>query len=406
MVIVERWMPRRVLRAMAAEAVVCTLLAFAFACSVYDPELILPQTSSPTTGIPRAGSGTNGGGGASGSSGGGSGSGSDAGDEDADAAADSGAPTNPFPVDSTACGDGRVTGSERCDVSIKPGSPGACPSECPKLGNCAPRLLNNGGGCQAECVLLELVCQSGDDCCPGKCNSDNDPDCSSSCGDGIVQEGSGETCEPESETPCKTSDADCDDQIPCTVDKLLGSASNCNTVCSNIQISEPTGGDSCCPDGANSTVDSDCPPKCGNGVPEPGEDCDGGMGCDASCKLMLLPAQTSCVEKFGNDACGACACKNCTDTYLACRDGMDAAANKQCNDVLVCAEMSDCFGIQCYCGALCGVTPGPCQAEIEIAAGTTDWLMISQRQDDPTFPVGRALRADTCRRERCSDVCR
>jgi len=395
MVRVDRGTASWALHAKTAKAAVCLGFGLLAACSVYDPELILPQTSSPTTGAPRAGGGASG-----------RGSGSDAGAEDADAAADSSGPTNPIPVDSTVCGDGRVTGSERCDVSIKQGSAGACPTECPKLGNCAPRLLNNGGGCQAECVLLELVCEAGDDCCPGKCNSDNDPDCSSSCGDGIVQESNGETCEPETETPCKTSDAECDDMNACTVDKLMGSASNCNSACANTPISVPAGGDGCCAEDANANVDSDCPARCGNGVREPGEDCDGGMGCDASCKVMLLPEQASCLEEFGTDPCAACACRKCTDTYLACRDGTDATANKQCNDVLVCAEMNDCFGIQCYCGALCGVTNGPCRTQIEIAAGTTDWVMITQRQSDPAFPVGRALLADTCRRDQCADVCR
>jgi hypothetical protein len=299
-----------------------------------------------------------------------------------------------------------VTGAERCDVSIQVGSPGACPTACPDLGNCAPRLLNNGGGCQAECVLLELVCQPGDDCCPGKCNSDNDPDCSSSCGDGIVQESSGETCEPETTTPCKASDADCDDQNPCTVDKLTGGPTNCNSACSNTEITDPVAGDSCCPDGANANIDGDCPAQCGNSVREPGEECDGGMGCDASCMLTLQPEQRSCLEKFGDDACGQCSCENCTDTFLACVDGLDATASTQCSDVLSCAEVNNCYGAQCYCGAFCGLPNGPCRTQIEIAARTTDPVTINQRELDPAYPVGRASLTEMCRRQQCSDVCR
>src|SRR5207244_13429815 len=126
-------------------------------------------------------------------------------------------------------------GDEKCDIGIPEGTPGACPKECPELAKCNPRKLNNSG-CQAECVVLQLVCMSGDDCCPGNCTDKNDSDCSSSCGDGVVQSDKGETCEPESKTPCKTSDADCDDGDPCTTDKLIGSAKNCNALCMPAKI--------------------------------------------------------------------------------------------------------------------------------------------------------------------------
>ncbi|HKU44471.1 MAG TPA: hypothetical protein VJR89_40200 [Polyangiales bacterium] len=316
---------------------------------------------------------------------------------------------NPISVDTTHCGDGRVSGEERCDIAINPGMPGACPTSCPELTMCAPRALNNSG-CQAECVLLQLVCKSGDGCCPGNCTDKNDSDCSSKCGDKMVQADDGETCEPGTDTPCKSSDAECDDKDPCTVDKLIGSADNCNALCTNVRITEAKAGDGCCPSGATANVDSDCKAVCGNKMREPGEDCDGTTGCNAQCKLTLQPEQVACLEKFGNkgDDCAKCSCMNCASTYLACIDGMDATANTQCSAVLTCARREDCFSTACYCGDsfLCTAPNGECRVEIETAAASMDPAVITMRAGDTSTVIGKSLAADTCRMNQCSRECR
>jgi len=81
--------------------------------------------------------------------------------------------------------------------------------------------------------------------------------------------------------------AGCDDGNPCTQDVPLGSA--CQASCSFTAVTAPVNGDGCCPPGASSATDSDCAPACGNGVLDPGEQCDTGIptgqwgGCPTTC---------------------------------------------------------------------------------------------------------------------------
>jgi MYXO-CTERM domain-containing protein len=110
----------------------------------------------------------------------------------------------------------------------------------------------------------------------------------SCCGDGKLDPG--EVCDiaiaPGSPGACATA-ADCDDKNPCTDDSLV--AKGCSTTCYHSVITTPQNGDGCCPPGANSATDSDCPASCGNGVVDPGEKCDTGIpsgvagGCPTTC---------------------------------------------------------------------------------------------------------------------------
>ena len=151
--------------------VACLVVAAAIAgCSPYEPELIQIRRQAASAGTAATVQ--------------------DAGRPPASPAPD------PGDVTTTGCGDGEVSLSEKCDVAIEAGRAGACPSECPPLVDCVARMLN-GSNCQAECVVLAQLCRSGDGCCPSRCDSGSDGDCSERCGDGIVQEDEGETCEPE-----------------------------------------------------------------------------------------------------------------------------------------------------------------------------------------------------------------
>jgi hypothetical protein len=304
----------------------------------------------------------------------------------------------------TRCGDGQLTGIEKCDMGIAAGKPGACPTSCPPLAKCTPRVLN-GTACQATCELRELICESGDNCCPGKCTTDNDSDCSPSCGDGIVQETAGETCEAKSDTPCKKSDAECDDGNACTSDKLTGSASNCNAVCTNTLLPAATEADGCCPEGANATTDGDCEPKCGNGVLERSEDCDGGSSCTADCKRTGSMDQARCLAAAKTD-CEKCSCTSCTATEMACRMGDNADANTKCSAVLTCSQMNNCVDEMCYCASPLCVVAGACQNQILTAAGTTDVTMLQTLKMDLNNPLGKARSADVCRTTMCASACR
>lgn len=302
------------------------------------------------------------------------------------------------------CGDGEVTGIEKCDIAIPQGEPGACPETCPSLAKCVPR-IRNGTGCQTECVLRGLTCESGDGCCPGNCTTDNDLDCSARCGDGIVQQSSGETCEPGSAAPCKSDAAECDDGDACTIDRLTGSETNCNSACTFERIQRPDPGDGCCPSGANANTDPDCSPKCGNAVIEQGEDCDGGQECDPYCKYVNAKERMQCLDSAQDD-CERCACMQCTATELACRMGPDRLDNELCGNILRCSQRERCLGNSCYCGDSLGCTlpNGPCRNEVEAAAGIL--LQVAQQVGDPNTPLGRSYAADQCRVMKCESACR
>src|SRR5687768_4804094 len=158
----------------------CAAVAFMLtACSVYEPQLLGRQLDEAAAG------------------GAGGGPARDAG-PDPDASDDSGDVT-------VRCGDGEVSLDEKCDIAIEPGQPGACPTACPPLVDCVARELSHSN-CQTECLVLAQRCIAGDGCCPSSCSNENDPDCSQQCGDGIVQQDEGETCEPDTDagTGCET----------------------------------------------------------------------------------------------------------------------------------------------------------------------------------------------------------
>ena len=305
----------------------------------------------------------------------------------------------------TRCGDGIISGVEKCDTAIEDGEEGTCPSECPPLAACAKRVLN-GTACQAECLLVEPSCVDDDGCCPGSCNATSDDDCSSACGDGRIDSELGETCEPAVK-PCEETDKDCDDTDPCTTDRLLGSARNCNSLCSHTPITERVASDKCCPSGADNTVDSDCAAVCGNGVRENGEDCDGDNGCTPDCKSAAGAAQTSCIERYGSDECMRCGCMQCTELVLSCWDSGDATRNEQCSAIVECGKQKQCTDADCFCQSTEGlcVPTGPCSAEIAAAAGTNDPLIVSAIGDDPNSTLGRAKNTTACRVQKCPKVC-
>jgi hypothetical protein len=330
------------------------------------------------------------------------------------------APPAPDPGDVTtaSCGDGEVSLSEKCDVAIELGRPGACPTECPPLVDCVARMLN-GSNCQAECVVLEQLCRSGDGCCPSRCDSGSDGDCSERCGDGIVQHDEGETCEPEQDAdadgggagPLCVGEADCNDGDPCTADVFTGSAANCNAACSFAEITMAAAGDGCCPQGANANLDGDCSAACGNGVREPGEECDGSLGCDGTCKLTLTSQQIAClelVEETGNE-CDRCSCMQCAPQQLACRQSGDALRDMHCTAIIECANDNDCVGTWCYCDPLdflCNDLPGPCVAEIDAAAAANPGGgTIPAQRADPETAIGRAALHGECNATNCADVC-
>jgi hypothetical protein len=326
---------------------------------------------------------------------------------------------------SEGCGDGRVTGTEKCDIAIENGATGACPNQCPTDQPCTIWELK-GTGCSAECVASSPECKSGDGCCPPNCNSKTDADCSSTCGDGFIQAESGETCEPAQLTDggalpdanlvCPTTCPD--DGKSCTEEQLSGNAANCNAVCEHVTITSIVNGDGCCPDGANANTDSDCKPICGNDIREANEQCDGTTGCSDTCQSTLTEEQQKCVDSYhyanGGAACDQCMCANCPNTFALCYGSGDKALDAACAKIIACGYEHNCVGSICYCGdtaldsyGLCLGTPnGPCKQVIEEAAGTTDITTIFYMQMDLGNALGRSRALGDCYDIQCADVCR
>jgi len=268
----------------------------------------------------------------------------------------------------------------------------------------------SANACTTSCNITEISdCRSADGCCPSGCTWSNDADCSSRCGDGIVDDKAGETCEKSGNPPCRAS---CDDGDPCTDDMRSGSQENCNVACNHVAVM-PRAGDSCCPAGANSSVDSDCPIACGNKVVEANEECDDGNtaagdGCNATCALEIGTQFCMALSGFSNP-CIRCLCDECDD---GCFQPNDPRATEQCNAIATCVRQNACDLIACYCGSsnlaecVSGTPSGPCKDVIEATVGTTDVARIAQQFSDDDSAVGRALRVITCEQNQCLPECR
>ena len=271
------------------------------------------------------------------------------------------------------CGNGVLDPGERCDTAIGAGSIGSCPSACDDGNSCTAEAIN-GAGCDARCEYKVITtCKSDDGCCPPGCASNEDNDCSASCGNGVIE--AGETCDTAiaagAEGACRD---ECDDQIACTEDKLVGSGCNVTCASSPITLCRLDASDGCCPTGCTSASDVDCPVSCGNEVVEGGETCDTaiaagkdgacptacddqvactidrlvGGGCTVACSHVPI---TGCSTK--SDGCCPVGCNSASDPDCppgcgngvvdagetcdtAIEDGTPGACVKGCNDNVAC----------------------------------------------------------------------
>ncbi len=271
-------------------------------------------------------------------------------------------PTSDDPV----CGNGVVEEGETCDPR------GSCPKFCPQ-GDACTSYVKQGSkkSCNVECVAVPVsACAGGDGCCPDGCTNANDSDCSSECGNGVVE--AGETCDGDCPTTCDDGDA-------CTTDTLVGGAATCDARCEVAPVGSCSGGDGCCPSGCDSTQDADCAPVCGNGVVEAGELCDG--DCPTSCDDgdvctadSLIGSAATCsarCEQVSVTVCGGadgCCPAGCTanddgDCSPTCGNGVleagetcDGDCPVSCDDGDVCTNDS-LLGAAASCSARCEIVP-------------------------------------------------
>jgi hypothetical protein len=272
-----------------------------------------------------------------------------------------------------ACTCGNRVVEAACGETCDPLS--SCPASCPPVG-CQLRRLVNAGTCQAQCVddRLQSECHNADGCCPAGCNANNDDDCKARCGNAARE--AGETCDPPSSCPTTCP------WMGCTKRKLEGAASACTARCSDDGTQTTCAhGDGCCPPGCNSTNDNDCAARCGNGVMEAGEKCDG--NCPTSCPaqgcqrrtLQGDPAQCTaeCVNTTlitgcasGDGCCpGGCTSVNDGECMCQCGNGVvEPACSEKCDGNCP----TSCPPMGCQLRMLSG-SPGSCTAEC-VNAGT------------------------------------
>jgi cysteine-rich repeat protein len=319
------------------------------------------------------------------------------------------------------CGNEIVESGEMCE----PGSEAGCPTSCRHEDACMiGELSGDPTMCNVACNWTRIEqCRDGDECCPSGCDQTEDSDCEASCGNGALEQG--ERCDNGTSTPCPS---DCDDDDACTSDTLTGSARSCDARCEHRTISATTGGDGCCPQGANASNDSDCGAVCGNWVREGSEQCDDGNlrsgdGCASDCKTEAEQApetedeptpdaESQCLSLLGNptDACSGCVCETCENEVIACRGAKNADEAKQCRDVYSCAAANRCVGTLCYCQSgtqqcTSGTPDGPCRTQIEAAAHSDKPSEVFARFNDTAYPLGRVTRLTSCWVNSCASSC-
>jgi hypothetical protein len=279
------------------------------------------------------------------------------------------------PEAGVACGNGHVDPGETCDTAIARGQPGACPpATCDDLLACTHD-QHSGSGCTATCDHQPITeTAPNDGCCPANATHLTDPDCSATCGDGIIDPGefcdTGVTAGAPTACPVAT---DCPDMNSCTSDLLL-SANTCNAICAHRDITALVSGDGCCPSGATHRTDSDCPVVCGNGMVEEGEACDTAIpaGMTGACPVTC-PRQGSCLEEVIDGSGCKAVCRSIPITEFAsgdgcCPKGGNRALDPDCpgvcgNGVFEPGEVCDKAipaGAQGACPTACAAEPGGC----------------------------------------------
>lgn len=153
---------------------------------------------------------------------------------------------------------------------------------------------------------------------------------------------------------------------------------------------------------------------CGNGRVDPGEQCDGGEGCTATCRDQNAAA-TSCRDILvgerahdPRDACDVCRCQQCADEVIACyRDEQSTLKAVLCTVAAECAWRTGCIDEGCLCGSAMSCMPpsGACAIEFFAAAETPDVARLNTRVSDPNFAIGRVSTLGACVQRSCATEC-
>jgi cysteine-rich repeat protein len=221
------------------------------------------------------------------------------------------------------CGDGVVDSPEQCDDGNDVSGDG-CSSTCQWEYDCGD------GACETDRNESCMVCP--EDCCP--------------CGDGLCESLKGETC-----ATCK------EDCCPSCGDGVLGSTEQCDDG-NNVS------GDGCSVD----CKDEDGVPTCGNGIWEAGEACEDGNtldldGCSSTCQLEFVCGDGTC-EASSGETCALCPGDCCPD----CGNGV-INPGEECDGAslggVTCESL--CYpGGTPSCTAHCTIDPSTCTGSLPV----------------------------------------
>jgi cysteine-rich repeat protein len=278
------------------------------------------------------------------------------------------------------CGNGEIDAGEDCDDgNLVDGD--CCSAGC--LFEAAGSSCDDGLFCTSESACDDAgtclgtafdTCDDGDECTVDQCNDFSDtcqniPFCE--CGNGVVDpdeacdDGNfldGDCC--SSTCTLEPQGASCDDGQFCTVDNvcddsgicLAGTARDCDDadVCTDDVCSE--GADACI-----NTFDSTNAPECaicGNGILDPGEDCDDTNVEDGDCCSSLCafePPGSICDDGDfcsiddacdGTGGCAAAGSRDCDDGDV-CTDDSCNEIDDVCENVLDGSNAPECAGTTC-----------------------------------------------------------
>ena len=299
------------------------------------------------------------------------------------------------------CGNGVLDPGEQCDDHNTKDGDGcqhdctftcANPAtDCPAPAACQTASCNGSHLCatanQAQYTSCGsgLVCDNSGNCVSACGNNHLDP--GEQCDDGNTTDGDG--CQHNCVLTCANPVTDCTASAAPKCNKWACDGSHkCNVVVDSSQNNQSCGGGvQVCKDGA-------CGALCGNGQPDPGEECDDGNkvsgdGCENNC-LFSCHAATASTDCSGAPAtCNKWAC----DGSNKCIQAVDSSLNGQgCGSLQVCSSgscIASCgdgtteasAGEQCDFGTggtgngTGGGCDGTCQFQCQSAANCDDALI-------------------------------